>query len=81
MRDEVSARGCPHNGFITTRGFLVVLSRKTNKSHHPPPKSFLYKKVVEAQLQRTKPHTDTPPFQYAFWRKSLRRHDCSVFVL
>ena len=57
------------------------LSKNKQNPTPPPPKSFMYKKVVEAQLQRIKPHTDTPPFQYAFWRKSLRRHDCNVFVL
>jgi len=30
----------PHNGFITTRGFLVVLSRKTSKNHPPPSKKL-----------------------------------------
>ncbi len=64
---------------------LPCRSLSKNKQNPPPPSKKLPvqegKKVVEAQLQRTKPHTDTPPFQFAFWRKSLRRHDCSVFVL
>jgi hypothetical protein len=46
--------------------FLVVLShQKQVKSTPPPPKSFLYKKVVEVQLQWTNPQTVTPPFQNA----------------
>ena len=67
MRDEVSARGSPHNGFITTRGFLVVLSRKTSKNH--PPQEGCGGSAAADKTPNSHPAKTTPPTR-RLWRLS-----------
>ena len=67
MRDEVSARGSPHNGFITTRGFLVVLSRKTSKNHPPPlQKASCTRRLWRLSCSGQNPKQPPPPSNILF---------------
>jgi hypothetical protein len=54
----------------------MIALRKTDNTTPPFSKSFLYKEFAETLLWWT-----NPPFQYVFWKKSLRRQGSIVFYL